>query len=110
MKLYVRSVNGAKIYLREIAPNRKMLAKRIGGKRFVVNGKSYTVEEVLAEPDNSGTGTGMVVGGLIGLLGGPLTAIAGGTIGGLIGNTNDGKEKEIVNRFNTSRVEYDESY
>jgi len=104
MKLYVKNGEG-KVYLREVAPSRQLLARKIGGSRFLVNGRRYSVNEVVAESGRTGASTGLVIGGLLGILVSPVAAIAAGTIGGLIGNSNDSQEEEIVNNFNSSRVE-----
>ena len=104
MKLYVKDPNKRKIYLKVMAPNRRILAARIGGTIFWVNGQRYTINDVTAEAENSGAPSGIIIGGLIGLLAGPVGAIAGSTIGGLIGNSNDSQESENVKTFNTSQL------
>lgn len=103
MKLYVKDSNG-KVYIKETAPNRRILAAKIGSNRFTINGRQFRVADVKAEAEKSGTSTGVVVGGLLGLLAGPIGLIAGGALGGLIGSNNDVQEEEVVSNFNSSTL------
>lgn len=56
---------------------------------------------VLDEADRPlwGTGTGMLLGGLIGLIAGPMGAVAGAAIGGLGGMTGDAVAADIDDDF-----------
>jgi hypothetical protein len=104
MKLYVKDANGNKIYIRHIARSRPILAGKLGARTFSVNGRRYTVNDVVAENDGTKTTAGAVIGGLFGLLFGPVGVISGGTIGGLIGSTNDVNDENQAKEFNNSRI------
>lgn len=102
MKLYVINSINQKVYLNLVAPTRHALAYKIGNEFFNINGEVYSVWDVYAEGSSNSTAAGTVIGGLIGLLGGPIGLLTGGTIGALVGNNQDSEEKEKVNRFNRS--------
>ncbi len=106
MKLYVKGKKtGKKIYIKATAKSRSALAKKIGGSFFKIRSYKYSVNEVFAEKDGSDTATGAGIGGLIGLVGGPIGFIIGGTLGGLIGNSSDSTEEADVKNFNSSWYE-----
>lgn len=105
MKLYVNNkIGGGKVFLRNVAPTRGSLLLQLGGKTFVANGASYSVDEVMAEKGTDNTALGMLVGGLIGVLGGGGGVAAGGAIGAILGKEQDKKEEVAVAEFNGSRV------
>lgn len=103
MKLYVlnKGSNG-KVFLRAVAPNRQVLAQKLGGKVFKANGVTYYVNDVLAEKGSDNTSLGMLVGGVIGALAGGAGVAAGGVIGALLGKEQDKKEDAEVAQFNRS--------
>lgn len=101
MKLFITTGAGEKIYLRLIAATRSELATQIGSPWFTINDRTYHVRDVKAETSNS-TATGAVVGGMIGILLGPVGIIGGSLIGGLLGNESDKGETQAVNYFNSS--------
>jgi hypothetical protein len=107
MKLYVKSKvsPSRKIYLRVKALTRQGLAKKLGKSAFTIRGYKYSVNEVYAESESSGTATGALAGSLFGLIGGPIGFIIGGLTGGTIGNSVESKEVDAVRRFNKSRYE-----
>ncbi len=107
MKLYVRSKanRNKKIYLRAKARSRTGLAKRLGKSSFKIRGYIYSVNEVFAEKEGSDTATGALIGGILGILGGPIGFIVGTTTGGLVGNSSENQEDEAVRYFNKSRYE-----
>lgn len=110
MRLYIRECNHCKrrIYLSIIAPTRERLAGRIGysfeiecpycRKKF----SYHRISEVFAEQGPPATPAGALLGGLIGLIGGPSGMIIGGTLGTLWGANADEEERKKVNRFNRS--------
>lgn len=102
MRLYVVNNRNQKVYIDVIAPTRAILANRIGNEFFNINGEVYSVWDVYAEVNSNSTAAGTVIGGLIGLIGGPIGLLTGGTIGALVGNTQDSTDKEKVNQFNRS--------
>lgn len=66
---------------------------------------NYSVSQVYAEKTTLGNTLPVaVMGGLIGLVGGPAGVIAGGTLGGIIGKTVDDKELREVQFFNKSKT------
>ncbi|MEQ8624235.1 MAG: hypothetical protein RJQ00_05255 [Vicingaceae bacterium] len=101
MKLFVDKY-GFKVYLDLVEDSRSTLRQRIGYDPFYLNGKQYFVHEVKAEAGGSNTPTGAIIGGTIGLIGGPLGVIVGGALGGLFGNSVDQTEIDKVNFFNRS--------
>lgn len=104
MKLYIKDPNGNRIYIRHIAPSRPVLAQKLGARDFSLQGRRYTVNDVIAENDGTKTTAGAVIGGILGLIFGPVGVIGGGAIGGLIGNTSDTNEENQANEFNKSRI------
>lgn len=104
MKLYVVSPYNQKIYLNLAASSREELYRHLGSKRFQLMGNIYNVNQVYAETSDDNTSTGVVVGGLIGILGGPVGIVIGSALGGLIGNQSDDTENERVVIFNNSRA------
>lgn len=105
MKLYViNKIGNEKIFLRTVAPTKKVLAQNLGATVFDVNGMRYYVNQVVAEKGSDNTSVGMFVGGVIGALGGGVGVAAGGLIGALLGKEQDKKEDAEVNEFNRSSV------
>lgn len=102
MKLFVVNSRNQKIYLNQVAPTRTALANNIGNEFFNIRGEVYSAWDVYAEPSTASTASGTVIGGLIGLVGGPLGLLAGGAIGAIVGNNQDTTDQERVNRFNRS--------
>lgn len=99
-----------KIYLASQAKTRNQLAAQWGNPFNLKcphcrrNGL-YLVEQVYAEKSTQNSSLPIaVIGGLIGLLGGPVGALAGGAIGGLVGKTADDKEVNEVVQFNRSKA------
>lgn len=104
MRLYVKDKNNKKIYLRKKARSRYELAHKIGSARFTLRGNKYSVNDVKAEADTHDLATGAIIGGVIGLLGGPIGVLTGGTIGGLIGRSSDSDEINQVRTFNKNKL------
>lgn len=102
MKLFVKNNTGQKTYLNIVVSSRHELARAIGNQNFVINGKTYHVNQVLAEPSVNGTAAGAVVGGVLGLFGGPLGVAIGGIVGGAVGQMNDSGEQKQINFFNNT--------
>lgn len=102
MKLFVINSNNQKVYLNIAASTRNELRNLIGGAYFNLGGENYSVHKVYAEAISNNTGTGAVVGGAIGALGGPIGILAGAVLGGLIGNGSDNDENVKVQKFNSS--------
>ena len=103
MRLYIRTKNKNKIYLKIKARTRSELRQLIGRDYFIIKGNRYKISDVIAEKSTNSTATGAVLGGLIGLLGGPIGVAIGSAAGGFIGNNDDDKESRLVNKFNKSR-------
>ena len=102
MKLYVLDNRGNKVYLSIKASTRSELARIIGSRCFTIRGQYYCVEDVMAEPDSGNLLAGSIIGGTLGLIGGPVTALLGGLAGGYLGNQKDEEERIKVMRFNNS--------
>jgi hypothetical protein len=103
MKLYViNPENGGKTYLNRSCSTRRELAIQLGGNAFNVDGKYYSVNDVLAEKSSDSTAIGLVIGGALGLIGGTPGVLLGSAIGGALGNGNDSEEKKKVEIFNRS--------
>ena len=109
MRLYIQNCRSRscnkRIYLNVVAPTRDELSRRTGYNfqircPYCGNYSYYTVNDVFAEIGPRTTTTGAVVGGLIGLIGGPLGMVLGGSLGALWGSSADEEEHKKVNRFN----------
>lgn len=107
MRLFIRECNSCRkrIYLTVIAHSREQLAGRIGYEFKVRcphcgNYSNYDVNDVFAEPGPPAAPAGAILGGLIGLIGGPFGMLAGGGLGTLWGARADDEERKRVNRFN----------
>src|SRR5580704_15671056 len=98
MKLYVwDGANQQKVNLNLLASSRNELANLIGSQWFSLNGRNFHVNNVIAEAETNSTAAGAVVGGLIGLLAGPIGILAGGLLGGAMGSEGDKAEVQRVN-------------
>lgn len=102
MKLFVTNPNNQKVYLNLIASTRGELQNLIGGHLFNLGNFTYNINQVYAEKDVNKTTAGLIVGGSIGALGGPVGILIGGALGGIIGNTSDDIETGKVKTFNNS--------
>lgn len=109
MRLFIRGCNNCQrpIYLNVVEPTRGQLANRIGY-YFQVEcphcrgDVQHSVNDVFAEPDPPATPAGAIVGGVIGLIGGPIGMLIGGGLGTLWGANVDEEERRRVDRFNGS--------
>ena len=99
MRLYVKPPGGQKIYLKVTARTRSELRQQLGKDTFKINGVHFKISDVHAESGSNSTLTGAIIGGIIGLLGGPVGVAIGASAGGLLGNNDDDKENELINRF-----------
>ena len=104
MKLYVTGQDGNRIYINVLASTRQELANRIGSPWFIVHGQTFHVNNVRAQTSGSNTASGAVVGGLIGILAGPIGILAGSILGGAIGNGSDKTENAQIMYFENSRI------
>lgn len=110
MKLLIKHCDNCQnpIRLDIIVANRNGLRQRFGGDFIKVrcgtcaHERIYSIRRVEAVKDSNNTGTGAVVGGLIGLLGGPLGVLIGGGLGAALGGANDTEETRKINNFNNS--------
>ncbi len=110
MKLFVicKSCSN-KIYLKEKSKTRRTLANKIGEEFTITcphcnNIDFYNVYDVFAEVETNNAAGGAIIGGLIGLIGGPIGALSGSTIGGILGYSSDENERKAVQKFNNSRI------
>ncbi len=99
MKIFVIGNHGHKIHLstdiqcKSQLPNAFYIICPICHERQL-----FYLHDVRVEVENYTTG-GTIIGGLIGLFGGPLGLIVGGTIGGVLGKKAEDKERRRVIRF-----------
>lgn len=102
MRLYVID-DQDKVYLDYVAKSRKEIAAKVGSTKIKVNGKTFRINDVYADPENN-IATTTAIGGVVGLFGGIPGLIAGSIVGGLIGNNNDKIEKIQTANFNKSKI------
>jgi hypothetical protein len=62
----------------------------------------YSNHSVFAQADAGQTTGGAFLGGLVGLLGGPLGLILGGAAGAILGAANENNDQVRANKFNES--------
>ena len=106
MKLFVRNNRGEKIYLNMTAHSKSELMLLLRGSHFNFGSDElFTVNQVIAESENESnmnTAIGAVLGGIVGILGGPGGMVIGASLGGILGNTKDLAEKRSIETFNNS--------
>lgn len=102
MRLFTACPAGHKLYLTlradtrtDLAPFLEVQCPKHG--RIVVPRASVFAEESSAQIES-----GAVIGGLVGLVGGPLGVLVGGTLGALFGANSVNTEQDRVRRFNES--------
>lgn len=103
MRLYVFDRKNNKVYLNLVVSTRQNLARQIGSRYFYLGNTRYSVNDVFAEIENDNTAPGALIGGALGLLGGPIGVAVGLALGGILGNSTNDDETLKVKRFNTSR-------
>ena len=106
MRLYVLNKRNPreKIYLKIEASTRWELKNKLRNSYFTLNKVSYNVNEVFAESGTNSTATGAVLGGMIGLIGGPWGVAAGVTAGSLLGKQEDSRDDIKVRKFNNLKA------
>jgi hypothetical protein len=109
MRLYVGQCNHCqeRIYLAITAPSRDQLSEKIGHSFEIEcphchSLSSCEVTDISAEPGPSSTPAGAILGGAVGLIGGPLGMVVGATLGTFWGADADEGDKKKVIRFNRS--------
>lgn len=103
MRLFVNFPNCGKVYLTVCVEYRSLLPPVLQvkcPKDDVV--MIFVRNQVMAEADGVATIGGAIIGGLIGILAGPIGILAGGVLGGLVGSGAEAQDKEAVRRFNES--------
>ena len=103
MRVFVTNSKNEKIYLTQIAANKKELAVLIGSEKFEANGGEYSVEDVRAEYSDNTAGS-MALGGVVGVLGGVPGVIIGGLIGGILGANSKNEDERKAEAFNRSSL------
>jgi hypothetical protein len=104
MRLFVNH-KGRRLYLKSQASSRMQFSREIGSHWFSVDGIHYSVNQVQAEPTPGSTVAGALLGGVVGLIAGPIGVISGATLGGIIGNKSDESEQIKVRNFNNSSAQ-----
>ena len=102
MRLYVTDSNNQKVYLNLNAGTRSELAQQVGGTYFSLLGRVYSIHDVRAEKSANNLLAGLLVGGSVGALGGPVGIIAGGLLGVAMGTKTDEVDAVKVIIFNKS--------
>lgn len=109
MRLLIPKCNicNEKIYINIIGETRQELVSKVGHNFKVKcdacnNINYYSVYDITAEKGISRTPTGAILGGIIGIIGGPLGIILGSGIGTLLGGASDINEKGRIDNFNQS--------
>ena len=72
---------------------------RIEQMRHATTASLLSRNDVIVEAETNFTAGGAVVGGLLGVLGGPIGIVLGGTIGGLLGANADSEEQKRLRQF-----------
>jgi hypothetical protein len=93
--------------LNVLAPTREELANRTGYSFKIQcphcqKFSHHNIDEISAEHGPPATPAGAILGGLIGLIGGPLGMLIGGGLGTLWGASSDEEESKNVDIFNRS--------
>ena len=103
MRLYLQGQCGHKIYLTSPAQTRAELP---GWFQLQCphdqQAGYYANQNVFAEPESGQTAGGAILGGLVGLLAGPIGLILGGAAGASFGAATEKTELARANRFNES--------
>jgi hypothetical protein len=100
MRIFVRDSSGHRIYLETQVQCRSQLPQTFKIQCPTCgNIQVYNPNQIEAEPGMNATVGGTILGGLIGLLGGPFGLIVGGTVGGFLGIRFDEDERRRVIRF-----------
>jgi len=103
MRLVVYNQN-QEISLNIKAYSRGHLFEQLGSMTFFIDNFQYSINDVVALPDKTNLTGGAILGGLIGLIGGPAWILGGTFLGGIIGNNEDQKEEYRVEFFNSSSI------
>lgn len=103
MKLYVIGKNSRKIYLNKVASSRTELRQVLGKDDFYINDEKFFIRDVIANKDSNDTYTGLLVGGILGIFGGPFGIVIGGVVGAVLGCGVDSKKNINIKQFNRSK-------
>jgi uncharacterized protein YcfJ len=105
MRLYVENPETKEhVHLQVFAKSRRDLVAALGAQNFVVQGRSYSVNDVKAERRSDNAVVSALIGGLIGVIGGGAGLVAGSAIGALIGGIQNDKERAEAEKFNRSSI------
>lgn len=91
-----------KVYIALVANTRDDVRRQFPSGWFSVHNYDYHVSEVVAEPDVYNVPPRAVIGGLIGILAGPVGMVVGAGMGGATGYNKNNQEKRLANLFNHS--------
>lgn len=106
MKLYVINPSGEKIYISNQASSRGELQDTLGKDTFFLEKDNYYyhIHDVFAEKEGNVI-TKSAVGGVIGILGGPIGVGIGLLVGTAVGAMAEDKENKRIEKFNNSLIE-----
>jgi hypothetical protein len=103
MKLFVRNKKSNEpLYINVSVSSRYEFAVKYGSTFRLNDGFTYSIDDIYAESESGNTTAGMIIGGVLGLLAGPVGIVIGASLGGVVGNNNDETDKERVDNFNNS--------
>jgi len=106
MRLFVDKYNH-KVWIAASASTRCELAQKLSDKISIKIDDvwhTFNIDEVCAEPAGRLDIAFMMIGGLVGLVGGPFGALLGALGGYLWGFNEDAKEKRKVKTFNEGHI------
>lgn len=105
MKLYViDKISNSKKYLNAFAHSRSALHRSTNSDSIIVDGQTYHLSEIKAEPEEDSTAVGGLIGGVIGAIAGGPGVLFGGLIGAAVGRSQFEKEKKEADIFNGSDI------
>lgn len=103
MQFFVRTKDTrSKMYVALVANYRSDLRARFPSGWFYVDGVGYHINEVIAEAETDNVPPRAALGGLIGILAGPIGVGIGLGIGALRGRKKNINERDRANIFNNS--------
>jgi len=111
MRLFVHRCEncGQKIYLDVVMASRSQLRQHFQGDYFYVTCNHcgfrniFNVNQVFAEIEPGSPIKGGIIGGLLGLVAGPIGVLIGGGLGAMVGSNTEKEERNRVFFFNNSR-------
>lgn len=104
MRFFVIDHRGQKIPIKVSATSRLNLQQKYRNGKFAINGRLYSINDVIAESDENSAITGAVVGGILGAVAGAAGVGIGAALGGLLGKAQEESSKRDADKFNSERL------